>query len=329
MKYKDRVYGQVIIKEKVLVELIKTNTMQRLKNINQGGVLIFLNPNHEWREFKTTRFEHSVGVCILLKKFNACLEEQIAGLLHDVSHTAFSHALDFMFNRHTQHDYHEQFHEKMILDSEIPLILKKHGIEVNNILDEKRFTLLERELPDLCADRVDYFLRDMSIVNSVIEKKVNHILNTLTNFNGEIIFTDREMAKLFAEKFIEANKHYWCNPLQATLFKMISDIFNMAISKVILRESDLFSTDELVYNKLRNSGDKEIVEKLNLISNLEVIEDRNDYDMHLKSKVRCTDPKILVNDDLKRLSDIDDSYKQKMKNFIKETTKGFFVKIKR
>jgi HD superfamily phosphohydrolase len=156
MKYKDKVYGQITIKEKVIVELIKTNAMQRLKGVNQGGVLIFLNPNHGWRKFKTTRFEHSVGVCIVLKKFNACLEEQIAGLLHDVSHTTFSHALDFMFNRHTQHDYHEQFHEKMILDSKIPLILKKHDIEVNNILDEKRFTLLERELPDLCADRVDY-----------------------------------------------------------------------------------------------------------------------------------------------------------------------------
>jgi len=329
MEYKDKVYGLVTIKEEVLVQLMKTKIMQRLKGINQGGVLIFLNPNHKWGNYKTTRFEHSVGVHLLLKKLNASLEEQIAGLLHDVSHTVFSHALDFMFNRYTEHDYHENFHEKMIIDSEVPFILKNHGIDIHNVLDEKKFTLLERELPDLCADRVDYFLRDMSLLNFVVEKDVNQILKALTSFNGEIVFTDRRMAKLFAEKYMEANKLYWCNPLQATLFKIISDTMNMAISKGILTGSDLFSTDELVYDKLRNSRDKKIIENLNLIFNLEVTEDRNNYDMHLKSKVRCTDPKIIENGKIVRLSEIDDSYKEKMEKFVKETSKGFFVKIKK
>jgi len=329
MKYEDRVYGLVTIKEEVLGKLMKTNIMQRLKGIHQGGYLIFINPNHEWCKYNIMRFEHSVGVCILLKKLNASLEEQIAGLLHDASHTIFSHAVDFMFNRHIQHDYHENFHKKMILDSEVPLILKKHGIDVNDILDEKRFTLLERELPDLCADRVDYFLRDRSLTDSIVKKEVDHILNTLTTLNEEIIFNDKKMAKLFAEKYIEANKMLWCNPLQASFFNIISDTLKIAISKGILRESDLFSTDELAYSKLRNSGDREIIENLDLIFNLEVEEDKDDYDMHLRSKVRCTDPKIIENGKLVRLSEIDDSYKEKMEKFIKETNKGFFVKIKK
>ena len=99
MIYKDKVYGDVVFKERILVDLINTDLMKRLKRVNQGGPFVLLRPDHEWRKFKTTRFDHSVGVCVLLKKFNSSLKEQIAGLLHDVSHTVFSHSLDFLFNR--------------------------------------------------------------------------------------------------------------------------------------------------------------------------------------------------------------------------------------
>ncbi len=329
MIYKDWVYGTVKIEDKVILELIKTNAVQRLKGINQGGPLVLLNPNHFLSGYKTTRFDHSIGVCILLKKFNASLEEQIAGLLHDISHMVFSHATDFLFNRNIQQDYHEIFHEKIILNSEIPPILKKNNIDVEDILDDKKFPLLERELPDLCADRIDYFLRDMCIYDPIIKKKYNLILDSLTVFEKEIVFTDLEFAKLFAEKFIEANKMLYCNPFQSALFKVTSDVLKLAISKGFMNETDLFSTDNIVLDKLRNSKNEEITDKLNLISNMEVIEDKNNYDFHLKSKVRCTDPKIIVDGKLVKLSDLDESYKTIMNDFIFETSKGFFVKIKR
>ena len=39
----------------------------------------------------TTHFEHSLGAFILVRRLDAALDEQIAALLHDASHTAFSH----------------------------------------------------------------------------------------------------------------------------------------------------------------------------------------------------------------------------------------------
>jgi len=51
----------------------------------------------------TTRFDHSVGVMLLIRKLgagsspaSALLKEQVAALLHDVSHTAFSHVIDYV-----------------------------------------------------------------------------------------------------------------------------------------------------------------------------------------------------------------------------------------
>ena len=47
-------------------------------------------------------------------------------------------------------------------NSEIPAILAKYGYNYEEILlDDSKWTLLERSAPELCADRVDYTLRDM------------------------------------------------------------------------------------------------------------------------------------------------------------------------
>jgi hypothetical protein len=329
MIYKDSIYGSIHIEDKILIDIMRTKAMKRLKDINQGGPLILIKTNNELARYKVTRFDHSVGVCLLLKRFNASLEEQIVGLLHDISHMVFSHATDYIFDRGVQQDYHEKFYEKTILNSDIPLVLKKHGISIDSILDIENYTLLEKELPDLCADRIDYFLRDMIIYDDVIKKRRYDILDALTIFNGEFIFKEKEMARLFAEKYIDANKRFYCNAFQAALYSLISDTLKIAIEKNIITEADLFTTDPEVIKKLKISKDQNILRMLDTISHLNVVEDEKNYDYYLKSKVRCTDPKFMINDKVVRLSEVDKSYRKSMNDYISESSKGFFVRIVR
>jgi hypothetical protein len=103
----------------------------------------------------------------------------------------------------------------------------------------------------------------------------------------------------------------------------------IAIDKDIIDKEDVFTTDDNVINKLRKSEDKEIKERLDLIYNMEVIEDKDDYDFHLKSKVRWVDPKIIIDNKISRLSELDKNYAQKMNDFIDNRYKGFFVKIRK
>src|SRR3989339_131162 len=131
MEIKDRVYGQVNITEPVILELMASGPLQRLKGIKQS-----------LSNQTVSRYEHSLGVMILLKILKAPLEEQIAGLLHDVPHTAFSHVIDYVFvSSEHSHEFHEKFHEQMIKKSEIPKILAKYNYDVNKILDEDNFSL--------------------------------------------------------------------------------------------------------------------------------------------------------------------------------------------
>jgi hypothetical protein len=76
----DKIYGKVKIEEPVLLKLLKSPSVLRLKNISQFGV-----PDLYYHFKNYSRYEHSVGVMILLRKLGATLEEQVAGLLHDVS----------------------------------------------------------------------------------------------------------------------------------------------------------------------------------------------------------------------------------------------------
>src|SRR5579872_5841205 len=86
----DDVYGTYNIHEPVLIDLLQSSAVTRLKGIHQGGSAYLVMKRRD-----NTRFEHSVGVMSLIRCLGGSLHEQIAGLLHDVSHTAFSHVVDY------------------------------------------------------------------------------------------------------------------------------------------------------------------------------------------------------------------------------------------
>ena len=88
----DLPYGKCKIDDACIESIISSIPYQRLKGVNQYGISYF---NHVKDAY--SRFDHCVGVYMLLKKANVSYFEQISGLLHDASHTAFSHFGDYFF----------------------------------------------------------------------------------------------------------------------------------------------------------------------------------------------------------------------------------------
>lgn len=154
----DIVYGERDITDPVILELLETPSVLRLQNISQFGV-----PDQYNHKKGYMRYDHSVGVMLLLRMLGAPLEEQVSGLLHDASVLAFSHVTDWIFGKGRSGDegYHDSIHQEFIGETEIPGILMKHGLPVDRVLDEHNYKLLEKEIPELCADRVDYSLREL------------------------------------------------------------------------------------------------------------------------------------------------------------------------
>ena len=102
----DTFYGPLEVDEPVLLELIESPAFQRLKGIHQYGVSYYTTHKEEY-----TRYEHSLEVFAILRINNCSLEEQISGLLHDISHTVFSHIGDWVFGKaHQEKDYQNSIH---------------------------------------------------------------------------------------------------------------------------------------------------------------------------------------------------------------------------
>src|SRR3954453_15498340 len=149
MHWNDRVYGEVTIDDPRLLALIACPTFQRLRGIRQSGPSACAFP------FKTvTRFEHSLGVYHLLRRLGAERRQQVAGLLHDISHTAFSHAVDFVFSSEEQ-AHHEGLKPEFLERPDVAAALRELGFQPRDFFDDSIYPLLERPLPSLCADRLD------------------------------------------------------------------------------------------------------------------------------------------------------------------------------
>ena len=149
-------YGPVNVEEPVLLELIESPPFQRLKHIHQYGVAYYTTHREEF-----TRYQHSLGVFALLRTNGCSLEEQMAGLLHDVSHTVFSHVGDWIFNRQNHDvDYQNLTHGDYLEKSGLGDILRKYGYAVDQIQPKQElYPALEQPVPTLCADRIDYNLQ--------------------------------------------------------------------------------------------------------------------------------------------------------------------------
>ena len=318
MEIIDSVYGKTKINESVLIELINSKPLLRMKGVYQAGILrkVLL-----WKQ--TTRFEHCVGVMILLRKKGANLEEQIAGLLHDIPHTAFSHSIDYVY-KNEEHNFHEMFHEKIINESEIPSILKKYKFDTKRLINEKNFSLLERNSPDLCADRIDYTLRELMAKNKDTEK-INKYIDSIVVFENEFYFNDAKTSLEFSKDFLEMIQS-WASPLQLAIVETLALALRKSLKANIITQEDLFTTDQEVLDKIYASKDKEIIQLLEIINpNIKVIEDEKKFDYCSKEKLRYIDPKVLPTK--KRVSEIYPEYKTLIEKHKEILSRGVHARI--
>jgi len=319
----NKIYGRTRITQPVLIELIKSKSLQRLKKIDQLGAWHL----HRNKPKKFTRYQHSIGVLLLLKKFNAPPEEQIAGLLHDISHTAFSHVADNIFGSTEKQDYQDNKLVRAFELQGINKILRKHRIDPDRILNFDNFPLLEKELPELCADRIDYALQD-PFGQKMSKIKPQSFLKNLTVQKNKFVFINQIWAKKFAELYFKINKTVWCTPLQGSLYQILGEALKLGLDKKIISKKDLFTTDDFVLNKLKKTKDREILKKINLVKTLEIkTVGPAQADLCLKSKNRIVDPNFLKDGRLIRLSSTDKQYRKKIAAEKERSRQGFYVKI--
>lgn len=156
--------------DRLMLELIDTFEVQRLRRIKQVGMAHMAYPGAEH-----SRFAHSLGVLHLVRRMldRLCKGRDIdhlsrvatmaAALLHDVGHGPYSHVMEKFFQEH-----HEQWSCNIILSekTEVGQVLRGYSLD----LPELTVAHLSRETnprwlsslisSQLDADRFDYLARD-------------------------------------------------------------------------------------------------------------------------------------------------------------------------
>lgn len=313
MTVKDKVYGSVNISDPILVEIIKTDVFQRLKKIAQFGL-----PD-EYYNFKGySRFEHSVGVMILLRKLGASLEEQTAGLLHDVSHTAFSHTVDWVIGTEGKEDFQDKRHSKYAKDPELSIIFEKYGYNPKRILSLDKFKLLDRELPDLCADRIDYALRELP------KNVIKSTLPYLKVIDNNIVFSAKKPAQIFANNFIKLQMTHWGGFESTSRWYILADLLKRALKSNIIIFEDFYKDDTYVINKIKKAKNPELNKFLKILRNksLSYLPKSNQVQ---HKKFRYVDPLFLEKDKIVRLSKADLKFKKLITQARLENSNGIIL----
>lgn len=320
-------YGKVNVTEQIIIDLINDPMMQRLKDIHQYGVDYYTYKAEEY-----DRFTHSVGVFFLARKFGAGLKEQSGSLTHDASHTPFSHLADFLFKKGDLGDsYQDDIHEQFITKTSLKSVLAKHQLKPIDIIHKnKEFRILEQDLPDICADRLEYNLYGGYIESILTKNDIKNIVDNIRFENGNWFFVSQDIARKFADVTVYLTENRWAsinNLLRNTLAaQMLKRAFKL---NLFTPEEFKFDIDNNIWNKLTASNDAFILETIDRLKQIEkqYTINTSDYDLLLKSKCRCVDPWVSTNSRLQRLSELDPEYKEEFERIQTLTQKGWHIKL--
>ncbi|MCP4426707.1 MAG: HD domain-containing protein [Chloroflexi bacterium] len=325
MIYDDAVYGLVEINEPILLALLETAALQRLKGVLQHGITGLIGITD-----KTTRFDHSVGAMLLVRRLGASVEEEIAALLHDASHTAFSHVIDYVFDGHDSQSYHDEKKEEFVAETDIPATLAQFGYDWRDFLHEENFPLLEQPSPRLCADRLDYFLRDAGSLGLATPAEIDFAIASLVvveasaerrpevaSRSGRIATANLQTAQWLGYTFIAADDASWANFDEVGLYELTARAIKTGFRVGAVSLADIWGTDEPMWAKLHAHPDRELQAQLALITpETRFAWDEQNPTFWVSTKLRAIDPDVVVGGELRPLSTFDPDFAQHRQDYL-------------
>ena len=292
----------------MILDLMQSDAMQRLRSVLQHGITAVLGITQP-----ITRFEHSVGAMILVQRAGGSVCEQAAALMHDVSHTAFSHVADFVFGG--PHSYHEEKRREWMAEFDIPAVLSRHGVDWTDFVDDERFPLLEQPSPRLCADRLDYFLRDSLALGILTQAQATQLSGSLVVAEGRFVVRELNAARLFGYKYIEADQTSWSNKTAILLYELTARALRTAFERSVIAQTDLWGGDKQLWDKISQSQDPATAAGVRLILRYrDFVADESKPDeskpaVRLQPKIRTIDPDVVTEDGMLPLSALDADFR--------------------
>ena len=325
--------------------------MQRLQGV---GLLCGTDWTSLYKNrFFYSRLDHSVGVALIIWNFTKDKTQTIAGLLHDVSTTVFSHVSDFRKgDALTQTSTEEPTTPMILSDSALCKLLESDGIEPKDVVDYHIYPIADNEIPSLSADRLEYMYPsglalDGSWTFEEIAKTYNDLIILKNEENKEELgFKTIEMAELYCKKFCMIGHILQLNENKLSL-QLLSQIMSKAVELNVLQEEDFMTLSEskiiekiesFISKKTLSLEEQKFATMYNTFRKMTKVEHTSQklpedkyFCVSLKVKQRYINPLVKVganSQQAKRLSEVSDFANKLIKDFLEyEDTKFGCVRL--
>jgi hypothetical protein len=316
-----------------LIELLNCNALKRMEGVDQGGTTAYFDRGYPFsrKEHMETTFA-AVFTHTLAKKLDQIGKEtsrlnkietiigfyaSAAALIHDVSHSAFSHLGDVVKeNNHGSYtqSMQDKEHITFLIQSDINTICKKYNVDIK-FLDPDLHRILEAPYGEMSADR--FYNINTALAYLMASKEDCQKMFKSLNFglvpieeNGKIVkrhrwyFTDLIYAKQYGYYPLVFMTEIWNSYANFIEYRIFAEVIKHAISKKIINWKDFEKgTDAAIMKKLEESGNPFILYILNALKkeNFDSIytlytgnepKQFDNYDEHKVSKFRGIDPLI-------------------------------------
>ena len=209
-----------------------------------------------------SRYDHSITTAKLTWYLKNDFKAMLAALYHDIATPCFSHVIDYMNKDYaTQSSTEEK--TKEILENDLYLLtcLKVDKINLEDIIDFKKYSIVDLERPSLCADRLDgIFLSSLFWTQKM---KINDIKNILANttiyqnknHEDEIGFKNYDVGQLVLQNNDLIDLYCHSNE-DNYMMELLAKITKYSIRKNIITYDDLYLLSEQdLIKKLLSSND--------------------------------------------------------------------------
>ena len=224
-----------------------------------------------------SRFAHSLTTSLLTYKVTKDKTMTVVSLFHDVATPCFSHVIDYMNEDYEKQESTEELTE-YIIKNDIYLLkcLKEDNIDVDDIINFKKFSIVDNNRPKCCADRLDgVILTGIGWTKNITKDDIKKIINDVRVFKNEdnedeIGFNNRDVVS----KLIDVSKSIdlYCHTNEDYyMMQLLANIVKLSIYRGYVTYDDLYRLNEIeLFNRLKNNNDKELLDKIYLFENINI-----------------------------------------------------------
>lgn len=311
-----------------LDSFICVKEFQRLKDVGMACGLEYTSFPFFKDLFRYTRYDHSIGVSLLLTRFTDDIRIIIAGLYHDIATPCFSHVIDFLNHDNERQESTEEKTSSIIHGSEeIQKLLQEYHLKEEDINDYHKYPLSDNDTPRLSADRLEYHIGNALQYHNLTLEEIKDILDDLTvleNEEGqkEIGFRSQKACTVFLKASL-FNSGVYIADIDRYSMEILSRILKEDIDLGIITLDDLYGKETDLISELESDPrSKKTFDCFRSLDTLYSSPTPLDGYLQIKAKKRYVNPLVKGKG---RILDLDSDLRKETDDFLR---KDFSVYLK-